>query len=430
MSRWEGWLAAILEIVAVAGILSVLVRWCERAHWQWDSNPDARYTLPAEARAFVEQITEPVHLVAFVRSGIADAAGLRLWLPELARHSPAVTVEVFDIDREPTRARRYGVDAAPAVVVETAQGRAVLVSPRLPAVLASVAAAVRTTHPHVFLTSGSSATREHRRALEALRAEGFRAEDIEATAALPRSRYVLLALDPNDAFLPWLATAWAEGNALLLALEPNTCSVAPRLCQWLAAELAVHLPGGTLIDARARLAAGDPYTVLAPGLAADHPITAALQKPLLLSQSTPVDLTGTAGNQGGWTLLFSSQSARLEVHEHGKEEVRGDADAPFPLAVAGQRGKRGRFVVVGDADWATDFFLDYAGNRDFLLNAANWLADEHVWSGPRVPLRTPGVQVFFLTASQAEKMLWAFAVGEPALLALCGAVFWWRRQRR
>lgn len=453
MSRWQGWLGAVLETVAVLGVVAVLVRWCERIGWQWDFTLDRRYTLPAEAKALLRSLPEPVRIVAFVRSGIADPSGLLLWLPQLAREAPGMTVDLFDIDREPTRARQYGVDSAPTVVVESGNRRRVVINPGLPVLLSSIAAVVRPATARLAVVSRRANVPERRyaRALEALRSEGFelapnedRGSDTSppaggehggmvvaekrAAEATPMAEVVLF-LDPDDQALPVLESVVGNGKGALLAFEAETCRFAPRLCTWLREKAQVEVAGGVLVDSYARLAAGDPYTIVATGLAADHPVTATLAKPVLLSQATVVTLTED-GAQKGWTLLYSSRSARLTTEASDSPGATTPNAPPFSLAVAQLTESHARLVVIGDADFCTDRFLDYLGNRDFLLNVAQWLAEERVWFGARVPVREQGVQVFFLSAAQAERLLWAFAVGEPLVLALLGLAVWWRRRRR
>lgn len=249
-----------------------------------------------------------------------------------------------------------------------------------------------------------------------------------AAEATPMAEVVLF-LDPDDQALPVLESVVGNGKGALLAFEAETCRFAPRLCTWLREKAQVEVAGGVLVDSYARLAAGDPYTIVATGLAADHPVTATLAKPVLLSQATVVTLTED-GAQKGWTLLYSSRSARLTTEASDPPGATTPNAPPFSLAVAQLTESHARLVVIGDADFCTDRFLDYLGNRDFLLNVAQWLAEERVWFGARVPVREQGVQVFFLSAAQAERLLWAFAVGEPLVLALLGLAVWWRRRRR
>ncbi len=468
MRRWEWGLAALLEIVAVLGVLVLAWRWCANQGWQWDLTPDTRYTLPAEARTLLRSLDEPLRLIAFLRSGVRDPAGLSLWLPLLAQESHWIQLEFVDVDREPTRARRYGIQSAPTVVVESSRRQRIVYQPQPAVLLSHIAAAVRTTVSQLrMISSRATAKQDYSRAFAALQNEGFavvwadgvddsRLEEgqpepdqfVGNEGAVPEdrelafppaslgntvgervklSRSIGLFFDPSDANLSTLQAFLGDGGGALLAVEPTTCARAARLCAWLREHLGIELGSLAIVDARTRLAAGDPYTILATGLAADHPITAALHQPVLVSEATTVELTDPVADSA-WLLLSAAPSARLEKDTRSREHSHERRQPPFPLAVARYTATRGRLVVVADADFATDRFLDYVGNRDFLLNVANWLADEHTWLGPRVAPRMPGVQVFYLSAAQAERLLWGFAVAEPAALLVLGLLVWWRRR--
>ncbi len=470
MRNWEGWLVTALEIAAVIGVLGLVLRWCEASGWQWDLTPDARYTLPPEARVLMRSLPEPVRLIAFVRSGIHDPTGLSVWLPQLAQQSGRIEIEFLDVDREPTRARRYGIQSAPAVVVESARRQRIVYQPHLAVLLSHIAAAVRSTTPRLRVFSNRTPPdQDYARMYAALQSEGFAVEwasgalgttptsdtanlqragmhreggadpgvpqltpttqgDTPVAEDPARSRSIDVVFAPSDSDLETLQVTLRAGGAVLIATEPSTCREAPRLCTWLRLEAGVEVGTEPLIDHRTRLVAGDPYTILATGLAADHPITAALSEPVLVSQATTVRLTDEVASPG-WILLSAAPSARLEGSTGGPTESAVGSKALHPVAVARVTASRGRLVVVGDADFATDRFIEYVGNRNFLLNAANWLAEEHTWLGPRIAPMVTGVQVFFLSAAQAERLLWAFAVGEPAVLAAIGLLVWWRRRR-
>lgn len=430
MHRWEGWVATLLHTVAVAGCLGVVQLWSERATWQWDTTPDARYTLPAEAYQMVASLSEPMFVTAFVRTGVADTAAVEFWLNELARVAPALHVTILDIDREPTRARQFGVQSAPTLVLESSGRRRVVHNPRLPVLLASMSALARKSSPRVFLIqpeNGATSSDSYGRAIAALRQEGFSIEPGHAGGAQLDPQSVVALFAPADSAVSVLRSHLQRGGRALVAVEPTTCTENPELVSWLKG-VGVSVECTAVLDARARMVAGDPYSVVAPGLAADHPVTAALSKPVLLSHATTLAIDEPDGTSA-WVLLFSSPTARVEVLQQGRWQLESERHGPFPMAGALVGNNGSRMVVVGDADFARDEFLDYLGNRDFLLNVANWLADDAAWLGPRPPERQQGIQVFFLTAAQAERLFWTFAVGEPAALALLGLAVWWRRRR-
>lgn len=85
-------------------------------------------------------------------------------------------------------------------------------------------------------------------------------------------------------------------------------------------------------------------------------------------------------------------------------------------------------VVVGDADFAADGFLEFLGNRDLLLNALNWLVDEVDLLGMRTAARAEGIQQFFLSAADARELLWWTCVVPAACFFLAALLVWQRRR--
>jgi hypothetical protein len=94
--------------------------------------------------------------------------------------------------------------------------------------------------------------------------------------------------------------------------------------------------------------------------------------------------------------------------------------------------RRGRVVVVGDADFASDAYLDLLGNRDLALNAVAWLAEEAVLAGART---TPVAEIarplspLVLTETEARSLLFGTAVLQPGLLLVVGAIVVGLRRR-
>src|SRR5438046_6547483 len=80
--------------------------------------------------------------------------------------------------------------------------------------------------------------------------------------------------------------------------------------------------------------------------------------------------------------------------------------------------RRGRLVVVGDSDFASDAYLDLLGNRDLALNAVAWAAGEESLTGTRtqkVPEVMRPLSPLVLTADQARALFLRGGVIEPGV---------------
>jgi hypothetical protein len=130
-----------------------------------------------------------------------------------------------------------------------------------------------------------------------------------------------------------------------------------------------------------------------------------------------------------WAMADPARARRGEEPSEAMHDTRGSASVVV-MAVLGRGGDAdgqprppGRLVVVGDADFASDAYLDLLGNRDLVLNAVAWLAGEPVLTVPR-PAEVAEVlrplSPLVLTTSQARAILAAVVVVQPALVLLVG----------
>ena len=98
--------------------------------------------------------------------------------------------------------------------------------------------------------------------------------------------------------------------------------------------------------------------------------------------------------------------------------------------MATTKGGRGRAVVIGSSDFATDRFVQAAPeNLALVLNAIDWLAQDEELIAIRSKNRQP-VPLVFKTALARDTAKYANIVGLPLLVALAGMAHLLRRRRR
>jgi ABC-type uncharacterized transport system involved in gliding motility auxiliary subunit len=84
--------------------------------------------------------------------------------------------------------------------------------------------------------------------------------------------------------------------------------------------------------------------------------------------------------------------------------------------------------VIGNSEFASNFFLDREGNGDLLLNAINWLADEPSLIAPRLPRKEPGKEQLLVLGEEGARIFWLAVVLAPGACLVLGLVqFWYRR---
>jgi len=157
------------------------------------------------------------------------------------------------------------------------------------------------------------------------------------------------------------------------------------------------------------------------GLATAFPLARSLEAKTS-SKATVEKLFGTSADSYATTDLAG-----------GRSDPNKDKKGPFTLAAAGtytggKPGSQGRFVVVGNAIWASNGLLPVRsiGNRDLFLNMMNWLSsDEDLIS---IRPKEPEDQSFVMTKNQSNLVFYWSILIMPFAIVLSGFMVWWKRR--
>ncbi len=89
--------------------------------------------------------------------------------------------------------------------------------------------------------------------------------------------------------------------------------------------------------------------------------------------------------ESAWAMADTERARRGEEPSVAVGDVRGPLSVMVLAEIGVPDGDRrpGRLLVIGDADFASDAYLDLLGNRDIAFNAVAWTAGEDVLAGAR-----------------------------------------------
>ena len=88
--------------------------------------------------------------------------------------------------------------------------------------------------------------------------------------------------------------------------------------------------------------------------------------------------------------------------------------------------KEGRFVVIGNSQWAANSFIDFNGNSDLAMNTMNWLSsDEDLIS---IRPKPPEDRQLTMTTNQMRWVRISSQFLLPLVVVLAGISVWWRRR--
>ena len=457
-AHWQHRLLVVAGTLGLAATLFMIQVILSRYTWRLDLTPEKRFTLSDHARQVLNGLDRDVHVIAFLRSDDPRNSEIEDLLTRARNVSPHLRYSVVDVNRNPAVAREYGVDNYGSLVVESDGRRKDFSSPREEVLVEAILQVTRPTRKVVYFLTGhgeqdienTDRQRGYSAARTALQREFYdvRSLNLLSEGRVPDDATVVVIAGPRKDLLTTelvkLGEYMKHGGGLLVMLDPQT---APSLVAFLD-RYGIKVGDDVVVDPENRLFAGDYLTTLVPGLSTKHPVSAGIKSPPLFSQARTVRFAGTQDpNIRGIDFLQSANSAwrttDSEVLRSGVASfVEGrDQAGPVSVGVSVLVNNRAtgnpagpdapgvtRMIVLGDSDFANNFFIEYLGDKDLLVNAMNWLSGQEELVGSRPQLRQPGINQFFVSARQGRL---AFALGtivEPALFLLAGAAIFLRRR--
>jgi hypothetical protein len=434
-----------VQTALVAGILACVVLVAHRHPRRLDLTPEQQFTLSPHTRDVLSRLDRPIAITAFYSS---QDTGMRQQLADLlelyADASPRVTTRVLDLDRSPGAAAEVGVRTYNTAVVSAGdrRERVDLVTEELVTSAILRTAGMPPVTTLVVVGHGECDPREDERrdgsgqAMRALTADGFDVSVVEGAAALPAPPGLVVLAGPTRDLAPAeidaLAAFVAAGGSLLALVDPPT----PRSVATLLGRFGIELGNDVVVDEQGRLLGTDGLgarlAFLNQQLVPQPPVANAV---LPIAQTLRlVDVDGAAGEYLGVTAEASWADVDRRAPGGGAVGFRDGHDRRGPLPVAAlvrTRGEpEGRVVVIGDTDFMTNLHLGVAGNRDFLLAAAELAVRADAYTASRPPtVSTSTFSTLALSATEARMVLWGGAI-VPALAAGLVAAVMARRRRR
>ncbi|MBI4515399.1 MAG: GldG family protein [Deltaproteobacteria bacterium] len=447
---WRHWLLLAVGTVGLAGAMAMAVAISTRHPLRLDLTPDKAYTLAEHSLQVLHNLQHDVSLTAFLRSQDTRNREIEDLLWRVRSVSARVSYRVVDINRNPLAARQFGVNADGALVVESGGRRKAFTNPSEPLLIGAILQVTRSEKKRVYAVTGhgerSITDNDRRRGMSSARAalmnEFYEVEQISLLtgAGVPGDAAVLVIAGPRTDLLAAELLAIGDylerGGGVLVLLDPEQ---APGLAALLRT---YHIAAGegVVADTESRLFAGDVLTMAIPGLSPRQPVSAALKAPPLFAQARPVEFLADPDSRfiGAIVLETSPASWRSADREALRSGTTAfspgrDQRGPVPVAVsvvlpAVPGVAPGRLLVIGDSDFANNFFIEYLGNKDLLVNAVNWLAHEEQLVGVRPQQQLPGVNQMFVSARQGSLALWLGTLVQPALFLALGLVVFLRRR--
>ncbi len=438
---------SVLMSAAFLGLVIVVNAFVAQHGIQLDLTENREFTLSPRSIQVLSQVRTPVHVLAFFADDDPGRIGVDNLLRAYARNNPLVTYEFVDPEKNPDKAREYGVDAFGATIFELGdrQQRVTMGASEENYTAALLRISQETNKGIYFLTGheerniNDDSPNGYLAAAQALRRQGYNVErlNLPLDRGVPDGAAVLIVAAPNKPLLPEEEKAISEfvergGGLFVLGdvkLPPPLMSV---LKEW-----GVELNDDGIIDPDKGLF-GNISTPLVTEFEFD-PITKGLAG-VFFPGARSLALRSVSNDVLLFSLARSSANSWGETNFDDKQ-VRYDPgqDTKGPLSIVavvetktteieemtGGRAKV-RLVVVGDSDFAANYNFTRLNNGDLFLNIVNWLAHEEILLD--IPPRQERLRRVLLTASDMRIVFYASTIFLPVAVLLVAGVVWWRRR--
>lgn len=470
--------------IGLAAAILVGINYLGARHWVRSDWTKARiYSLSETSRKVVSGLKAPVRVTVFMTRGSRLYQPVSELLNRYRQLSPKIEVEIIDPERNPARAqslvREFGIRQN-TVVFRSGDKRKYVEEDRLAdfdfaaagmgggapeikafkgeqAFTSAILEVTESSTTKVYFSSGhgepSLDSAERGRGLseakQMLERDNVRVASWESLGKgeVPADASAIVVAGPRTAFLEPEAEALrkylAGGGRALILLDPvlpgpgatrSDLGLGPLLSAY-----GLKPDDDIVIDPANAVPLVGPETVIANRFGT-HPIVRSLA-----AENLPVmfrvarSLSRAEGGAAGTTptmLVETTAEGWGETSLSALESVSKDPrDLPGPLTLAFAVGpadpskpseKAPRLVVVGNSFFATNGFLDNAGNANLFLNSLHWLTGAEKLVG--IAPKTPEQASLSLTQAQVNRIGLFAGLGLPLLAVLLGIWVWYRRR--
>jgi ABC-type uncharacterized transport system involved in gliding motility auxiliary subunit len=450
---------ATTSVIIVLGILVAVNYLSNRRFMRWDLTANSVNTLSEQSLKVIAGLKSPINLVVIDLGSQIDRHRDRMSMYDNASND--VTVEYFDPEKDPIRAKAYGITAVPTIVIEYMGRTEKVTTVEEREITSAIVRVIAGQARKLYFVQGhgepspTGAEGGFSGVTGLLKGDNVTVETLALTQHkdVPQDATALAIIAPTadlfDQEVDPLKEYLARGGKLLVMMDPD---IAPRpqplpKLTALLQEWGIEVGNDVVIDVSGRTNSASLVVAVPPY--PNHPITERVESTIFpLARS----VTPAAKAPEGKTvqpLIETSKDAWAETDLAGlkAEKVQQDpTDKAGPVTIAATvsataaappaETKDGedpptppqtRIAVFGNSRFASDSIAGTGGNADLFLNTVSWLTAQENLIAVRPRERSDSR--LSITPGQLEAV-WYFSIfGVPLLVVICGIFVWAQRRR-
>lgn len=382
----------VLFVLGIGVVANVLV--ARRLDTQWDFTSEKFFTLAEQTRNVIGSLSEPVHAIGFFTSDpndfrYRDRQQAEALLKLYARASKnRITYEFVDPYQNPQRARAYDVEYESKTVFEQGDRRESTTTVSEADFTSALLRLTTRRSPILYFLSGHDERRtdEYGRTGLSEVVRALEKQNVTVKTVTLRATHPMKIPDDADAVviagprLPYdpeevaaLEVYAKRGGRFLILLDPPTTPLVG-LRNWLKT-YGVLIGEDLVIDLSAYFQS--PENPI--GQFESHQITESFRR---LNRAVPFmaacSVRKTETVPKDWTIETLVTTSENELATWAETDwvtfppKKDERDVPGPVSFGLAVKGKGRFVIVGDSDFASNLVAPMGGS-DFFVNAVNWL---------------------------------------------------------
>jgi ABC-type uncharacterized transport system involved in gliding motility auxiliary subunit len=416
--------------------------------WRWDMTESKRFSLAPQTVKILGNLDRDVVIRYFDRRNNLMGSEKDL-LDQFPAQSRKVSIEMVELDREPTKAKQYNVKEYGTVVVSAGGKNETAKGAKEEDIANAIVKALKGEAKNIYFLQGhgerdieDKERRGYSEAKKALEETNYLVKPLSLLSdkpQIPADASMVVIAGPNKDFLDPEIAALKEylikGGKLLVLITPTT----PPALVKLLAEFGADVSNALVVDVSGigRLFGTDELMPLSVAYES-HAITKEMANVATLYPLAGMVATSTGFLPGAdFRIIAKTPSQSWATRDVKAKQVsfQKGRDIEGPLGVVGAGtfkdptiidASEGRLVVLASPDVISNAILGFNGNRDLFLNSVAWLsADEDLIS---IRPKDPEDRRVDLTPGQLDMIFYLSIVFLPLAIVLTGFGVWWKRR--
>ncbi|VAX19314.1 hypothetical protein MNBD_NITROSPINAE04-546 [hydrothermal vent metagenome] len=445
-------------IAVFVGILVFMAILGHAHNKRFDFTKTGRFTLSSQTKKILSTLEKPVKAIAYYRSesGSVHARqrqAARDLLEEYSNLSDNFTFTFIDPDRNPGLASKYGVSEYRIIMLMSAGKQVKVGSEKEEKLTNGLIKLIREKQKYIYWVKGhgekglaSTKKDGYSAARDAILYENYEIKELflMREKKVPDDASVIVIASPKKEFtkdeLEKINQYYLQGGAIFALIDPGH---PPGFQTWLE-NYGFKLQSDVIIDQQSQLYGANALTPVVYAYHKKHPLTQdfSLASYFPIANSVYIDEDPKRGRYqlaltgpNSWTELDKDQLESGNAQYNEDHEKRGPVPVMSVTTVAtkGEKDKQGakadiygKFVLIGDSDFASNTNINLAGNGDLFLNTINWLAEEANLIAVRA--KRKNIKPVVLTVSQGRAIFWIPVAMVPSIVLMAGIGIYSRRK--